>query len=208
MARAYRMKTRAAAREETRERIVRATMALHDEQGIASTTFADVAERAGVGAATVLRHFPSVGDLVSACGQHVAAEMRPPMPDHADAAFAGLTTTRSRIARLVAELDAFYGRGETRLIAAANDRARIPELGRFLDMVEAGIDAWIRTALVDENPDDTTVAVLMALCSITVWQGMKQSGLTDQDRQDVLTAVLECALGFVRSETGPRDGVV
>ena len=49
MRRPYRMTNRAAAHEETRERIVRATMALHDERGVATTSFADVAERAGVG---------------------------------------------------------------------------------------------------------------------------------------------------------------
>jgi hypothetical protein len=68
MARPYRMKRRAAARAETRERIVRATMALHDEQGVATTSFTDGAERAGVGPATVLRHFPTIGALVVAGG--------------------------------------------------------------------------------------------------------------------------------------------
>ena len=61
MTRKYQMKKRAEARDETRERIVRATMALHDEQGVATTSFADIAERAGVGPATVLRHFPTLG---------------------------------------------------------------------------------------------------------------------------------------------------
>src|SRR5262249_4813328 len=65
--RKYRMTHRAAAHEETRERIVRATMALHDERGVATTTFAEVAERAGVGPATVSRHFPTLGALVMAC---------------------------------------------------------------------------------------------------------------------------------------------
>src|SRR5450755_4010023 len=50
--RRYRMTNRAAAHEETRERIVRAAMALHDERGVATTSFADIAERAGVGPAT------------------------------------------------------------------------------------------------------------------------------------------------------------
>ena len=83
------MKKRAEARDETRDRIVRATMALHDEQGVATTTFADIAERAGVGPATVLRHFPTLGSLVMACGQHVAEEMRPPTPADAEQVFAG-----------------------------------------------------------------------------------------------------------------------
>src|SRR3569623_1448080 len=94
--RKYRMTHRAAAREETRERIVRATMSLHDEKGVATTTFVEVAQRAGVGPATVSRNFPTLGALVMAGGAHVAAEMRPPSPTDAPRVFQGLTTTRAR----------------------------------------------------------------------------------------------------------------
>src|SRR5215203_6814967 len=80
MARDYRMQKRAEARDQVRERIVEATMRLHDEKGVVPTTFAEVAERAGVGPATVSRHFPTLGDLVRACGAHVWHEMRPRHP--------------------------------------------------------------------------------------------------------------------------------
>src|SRR5690348_11142894 len=159
MTRQYRMKKRATARDETRERIVRATMALHDEQGVATTSFADVAERAGVRAATVLRHFPTIGELVMACGAHVAAEMRPPSPDDAVRLFEGLKSTRARLERLVSELDAFYSRGELRLSWAAKDRDRIPELGQFLVMVEAGVEALVRAALIDEAAAESLIGV-------------------------------------------------
>ena len=146
------MSNRAAAREETRERIVRATMALHDERGVATTSFADIAQRAGVGPATVSRHFPTLGTLVMACGAHVAAEMRPPSPADASRIFRGLTTTRDRLERLVSEFDAFYTRGSFRLIAAANDRDRVPELDQFLIAVDAGLEALIRDCLLYTSP--------------------------------------------------------
>jgi AcrR family transcriptional regulator len=53
-------------------------MQLHDEQGVAATSFVDVAKRAGIGAATVYRHFPTLASLVIACGAHVWREMAPP----------------------------------------------------------------------------------------------------------------------------------
>ena len=53
------MQKRAEARDQVRERIVEATMRLHDEKGVVPTTFAEIAERAGVGPATVSRHFPT-----------------------------------------------------------------------------------------------------------------------------------------------------
>jgi AcrR family transcriptional regulator len=192
------MTGRAATVEDTRERIVRATMALHDEQGVATTTFADVAERAGVGPATVLRHFPTLGALVMACGAHVAAEMRPPSPADAAEIFRGLTTTRARLERLVSELDAFYARGALRLIAAANDRDRVPELDGFLIHVDAGIDALIKQALADEAPSGSLMAVLMALCSVRVWQAINRAEIAQSDRRAILADILTSAIASVR----------
>jgi AcrR family transcriptional regulator len=169
------MKRRAEAQEETRERILRATIALHDEQGVAATTFADIAARAGVGAATVLRHFPDTGSLVAACGRHVGAEMRPPRAEDA-AAFAGLGSTEARVELLVAELGAFYARGAVRLQGARNDRHRIAELDGFLRTVEAGIAAMIAAALADERPDAATVEMVAALTDFAVWARMRCTG--------------------------------
>ena len=191
------MTHRAAAHEETRERIVRATMALHDEKGVATTTFAEIAEQAGVGPATVSRHFPNLGALVMACGAHVAAEMRPPSPADAPLLFAGLTTTRARLERLVSELDAFYTRGSLRLLKAANDRERVPELDQFLIWVDAGIEALITAALADEAPGKPLIGVLMALCSVSFWQALKRAGLAAADRQAALVDLLASAVAAV-----------
>lgn len=197
MTRQYRMNKRAAARDETRDRIVRATMALHDEQGVATTSFADIAERAGVGPATVLRHFPTLGSLVMACGQHVAEEMRPPTPADCERVFAGQATTAARLERLVSEVDAFYERGAFRLIAAGNDRDRVPELDQFLRMVDAGLEALIREAIVAEKPGEPLVSVLMALCSVSVWQGLNRARFTAAERRAVLVDLLTSAIASV-----------
>ncbi len=188
------MKERAAARDETRDRIVRATMALHDEQGVATTSFADVAGRAGVGAATVLRHFPTIGALVMACGAHVAAEMRPPSPADAPRLFAGLKTRRSRLERLASELDGFYSRGAFRLFKAANDRERVPELDQFLTMVEAGVEAMIKEALSEEMPSEALVAVFMGLCNVSMWQWLKRARLTEEQRRRMLVDLFVSAI--------------
>ena len=57
------MSKRAAAAARTRARIVEATRELHGEQGIAATSWDDIAARAGVGVGTVYRHFPSKAEL-------------------------------------------------------------------------------------------------------------------------------------------------
>ena len=70
MTRTYRKAKRAEAQEETRERIVQATLALHLEQGVATTSYTDVAERAGVGR----------GDRLPALSDHGVAGRRPAAP--------------------------------------------------------------------------------------------------------------------------------
>src|SRR3954469_15733070 len=68
--RRYELKERARRQEETRQRIVDATVALHREVGPARTTVAEVARRAGVGRVTVYNHFPDDVSLLAACSAH------------------------------------------------------------------------------------------------------------------------------------------
>ena len=76
--RRYSMDRRRAAVEETRRRIVEATLALHSEKGMFDTSWKDIAERADVSAATVYKHFPSLDELVPACGALIMTITDPP----------------------------------------------------------------------------------------------------------------------------------
>ena len=199
MARSYRMKKRAEIRDQTRERILQATMQLHDEQGVAPTTFSEVAERAGVGLATVFRHFPKLGDLVRACGGHVWQEMRPPVPDAAPAVFAGLETTEARMERLVEEIDAFYERGALRLALASRDRELVPELDQFLGAVEAGVEAMVREALKEARLSPRALEVARALMSFPVWAALNRLGLPAAERARLRTDLLKCGIRSAES---------
>ena len=197
MARNYRLNERAKAQDETRKRIVRATMALHDEQGVAATSFTDVAHRAGIGAATVYRHFANIDDLVAACGAHVWAEMRPPVPELATAVFEGVVGRPARLLRLVDELDAFYRRGALRLHKAGADRGAIAGLDQFLKAVEAGVDALVREAVKDEELQELAIALLISLTEFSVWQSLQQLQLETPARNVLHARLLECAVGAV-----------
>jgi len=76
--RTYTKVRRAAAEEATRERIVSALVALHEEVGPARTTVSAVAERAGVERLTVYRHFPDEPSMLRACSAHWNALHPPP----------------------------------------------------------------------------------------------------------------------------------
>lgn len=79
--RRYRMAERAKSQDETRQRIVEATMQLHEELGPRSTTISAIAERAGVQRLTVYRHFPDETAVFEACTSHWLELHPPPDPE-------------------------------------------------------------------------------------------------------------------------------
>lgn len=194
MARNYKMSKRAEAQGEIRERILRATMSVHDEKGVAPTTYADVAERAGVGVATVYRHFPKIGDLIMACGGHVWAELQPPTPETAAQTFVGVSSRRERLLRLVEELDAFYERGSFRLALAGRDRELVPEVHAFLTAVEAGTEALVREALSPEDLPEGQIKVALALLSFPSWQAFRRQHLSAGDTVEAQLRLLNSAI--------------
>jgi AcrR family transcriptional regulator len=75
----YELKRRAQRQAETRARIARATLELHETVGPSLTTIRAIAERAGVGRPTVYSHFPDELSLFKACSSLDLAEN--PLPD-------------------------------------------------------------------------------------------------------------------------------
>jgi AcrR family transcriptional regulator len=75
----YELKKRAERQEETRLRIARATLELHESIGPSLTTRSAIAERAGVGRPTVYSHFPDDLSLGMACSSLEISEN--PLPD-------------------------------------------------------------------------------------------------------------------------------
>jgi AcrR family transcriptional regulator len=104
MARKYELKQRAESLAATRERIVEATVELHDSLGPARTTISAIAERAGVQRLTVYRHFPDERSLFEACSGHWAA--RNPAPD--PSTWAALDDPEERLRTALVEIYAFY----------------------------------------------------------------------------------------------------
>jgi tetracycline repressor-like protein len=75
----YKLRKRAERQEETRLRIARATLELHEALGPSLTTISAIAERAGVGRPTVYSHFPDELSLGKACSSLELSEN--PLPD-------------------------------------------------------------------------------------------------------------------------------
>jgi AcrR family transcriptional regulator len=189
------MQKRAEALEETRNRIVWATMQLHGEKGVATTSQADVAARAGVAPATVYRHFPTLGSLVKACGSHVWTAVSPPRPEDAERLFAGLETTPERLRQFVEAVADFYGRAWLPLDGARKDRERVAELDEELRWVEAGLEALAREALALEEAEESKVQLVLALTDFGVWKSLRDHGFPPDVAARIMASLLDCALG-------------
>src|SRR5579884_4264099 len=122
--RKYRSPTRTRNREQTRERIVKATVELHRERGILDTTHAMIAGRADVSVPTVYNHFPTRGDLVKACGAHIQAGA--PAIDVPELLHGRSSYERARaLVSRIFDLHAYYAPWSVRVLGEAD---RVPEL--------------------------------------------------------------------------------
>lgn len=185
--RSYTLRERAKSREETRLRIVEATMHLHEEIGPRATTISAIAERAGVQRLTVYRHFPDEMAVFQACTAHWLTLNPPPDP----AAWAD----RRGMDRLAAALAAHYAyyRATRRMWTAAHrDAADVPALQGPMQAFSAHIAA-IGAALADDlapRPDRRKFlsATVVHALAFTTWEQLEALGLGDGDK-----AGLACA---------------
>src|SRR5215211_632947 len=171
----YDMSKRAAAAAATRRRIVDATRALHTEQGVAATSWDQIAARAGVGVGTVYRHFPTLDDLVPACGEVSMEIVALPSASDAPAHFDGLEEPGARIARLVAEVFAVYERGAPELRVVRREPHAHPSIAELGETVEATLSALVDAALPEASPEDR--AVTRAMIDLDSWEAMRRAGV-------------------------------
>ncbi len=114
--RSYQLKRRAARQDQTRQRIIEATIELHQTIGPKATTVSEIAERAQVGRVTVYRHFPDEPTL-SHIEQH-------PFPD--PARWLAIADPVERLRTGLRETYAYHRATEamfTRALADARDHA-------------------------------------------------------------------------------------
>ncbi len=171
--RKYELKARAESQRETRERIAGAAAELHEEQGVARTTVAEIARRAGVSRLTVYNHFADLSELIPACSAHYMA--RHPFPDLDDAL--ALEDPAARLRAVLTRLYAWYRETEAMFSKLYSDRASVPELDRHMaqeiDRLLAGLADTLATARPEGRP-----LVRLAL-DFWTWRRLSTEGLDD-----------------------------
>jgi len=117
------MRRRAEQVDQTRQRIVEATVELHSSVGPAATTIAAIADRAGVTRLTVYRHFPDQAALFGACSAHWASRQQLPDPG----AWSHIGDPAARLRAGLADLYRFYRSGAGMLTHIHRDIAALPD---------------------------------------------------------------------------------
>ncbi len=193
----YRAGRRQAAMEETRRRIVEATVALHAEQGVLATTYAQIAARADVAVTTVYNYFPRQAELLSACTGHVLSLSPPLGPE----IFDGLSDVAARVKALVAAVFACHRFQAPWLRLSIHEAALIPALGEVLAQGRGRMRQLIALALKPRfgpAPPPSTAAFFELLLQFSAWQRLAEDPELRATMPEALAA--EALLALLDSE--------
>lgn len=193
--RPYTKRRRAESEAETRDRIVAATVALHEEVGPARTTVAAIAERAGVHRPTVYRHFPETSDLLAACSG-LWERMHPP-PD--PGSWIAVRSPEARLRVALDELYAYYEETGAMIRNVLADGAVVPEVAVYAAQFEEYF-SMIGDVLMADRRDVgrlTHAAVAVAVAFETWATATRRAELTRAEAVDL-------AVGLVAATAPPR----
>jgi len=177
--RKYTLKRRADQQEQTRVRIVEATVALHEELGPRNTTISAIAERAGVQRLTVYRHFPDDHAIFAACTTRWLELNPPPQP----ALWQDVSGPYKRCGIALAAFYGYYRRTARMWSVAYRDVESVPALqgpmaqfDAYLDQLRDGLlQGWSLTRARRRD-----VAVTLGHClRFATWCSLADTGLKD-----------------------------
>lgn len=189
--RKYELKARAEGQRETRDRIAKATAELHEEKGVAQTTVAEIARRAGVTRLTVYNHFADLSELLPACAAHY--ERLHPLPDLGSVL--ELTHPGERLRGALARLYGWYRETEPMYGKLLSDRASVPELDRFLEQnldrmqAELADDLAAGFRLRGRRAERTHALVRLAL-DFWTWRRLSREGLDDEAAAELMAGAI------------------
>jgi AcrR family transcriptional regulator len=192
--RKYDMTRRASAAAQTRQRIIDATRELHTTQGIAATSWDDIAARAGVGVGTVYRHFPTPDELIPACGEISMQIVALPDPEAAPSLFDGAEPPAERIERLVREAFAIYERGAPELRAIRNEPDVHPSVLEAGEELEASLTALVDAAVEPSGATPADRAIVRAMVDLGTWQALRDQDLGPAEAVDAVSQMLAARL--------------
>ena len=187
--RPYRLRKRLDQQQETRQRIVEAAQALHQEVGPAATTISAIAERAGVQRLTVYRHFPDGRGLYQACSAHW--NLGHPLPD--PAGWSGVREPRARLEAALSALYAYYRDGAEMLAKVFRDITEVPAVAEvmrpFGEYLRRQADELARAWPASPKGRLRRAAIAHAL-EFDTWRSLSAQGLSDGEAAEVMVGTV------------------
>ena len=193
--RRYTMDRRALALEETRRRILEATMQVHDEQGMADAKWEDIARHAGVSLSTIYRHFSTNDELIAACGQMTFEEFPPPDPADAAGTFTDLEGLQ-RLERLVEVVFGYFERTDPMMAMVRRDLHRSRAVAEGFEIIHGGVEAFIAEALRPLRISKSQAVAVRALLDDRVYSSFIDAGMKPEGAKQEAIALLRHATGL------------
>ncbi|MDP8926487.1 MAG: TetR/AcrR family transcriptional regulator [Actinomycetota bacterium] len=196
----YKLKKRAERQEETRLRIARATLELHETIGPALTTRSGIAERAGVGRPTVYSHFPDDLSLGKACSSLDLSEN--PLPDPGQ--WEKIADPERRLRVALTELYEYFRRRERLWTNILRDLEMPyikdnPDVHEVMKPIFTHWERMKETLAVgwesaDGPPQPLLGAIRLAL-DFQTWRMMvRKQGLTDKQAIELMVGMVRCTM--------------
>jgi AcrR family transcriptional regulator len=169
--RRYSKSRRAELEAETQDRIMRATVALHARHGALGTSYAMIAQEAGVSPQTVYNHFPNIGQLIRGCTSHVL-ERAPGVDASCFTAGESVEERLRLLARAACRQVAYMSPW---LRFGWGDAEVIPELREIFDQGQSGLRQLLAQAVAPEyraTPEFLDAALV--LLDYPAWKSFSQ----------------------------------
>lgn len=200
--RTYRMDSRAAGAELTRERVAAAAERAFSSQWYDDVTVRGIAADAGVSLQTVLNHFPTKDALCAVANERFAAAIES----------ARWSVAPGDVRRAVEVLVDDYERtGDTTLRALAVEH-RVPAVQPWLQLGRAGHQRWIEEVFapfiegLDAQVHARRVAQLVIATDVYAWRLLRRDrGLPPDQVREVLTELVRALLAKPRHEADDED---
>jgi AcrR family transcriptional regulator len=189
MKRAYELRRRAERRDETRRRIVEATVALHTSVGPARTSIKAIAERAGVERHTVYAHFPEERTLFDACTAH--------WYDHHPFPNVGATLAigdpERRLRRTLDSVYAWYEANEREIEPLRRDTAVHTLTAEFMGAFDRSLAGLAHELASAFGRSRRVRAAAGHALAFETWQSLTRQGLTRRGAVDLMVRLVVAA---------------
>lgn len=189
--RKYRKIRRAEQQAQTRDKIVEAAMALHEELGPRATSISAIAERAGVQRLTVYRHFEDDVAIFQACSSRWLEINPPPDPS----LWQQLTPAAQRTEEALRNLYTYYAGNARMLSRVYSDEADVPALQEVIEGFRSYLNGIANDLLNAWQPESKKRKDVKALIKHAVqfftWKSFSQEKMKERRIAQVMSKCID-----------------